>query len=568
MRSRVLDYFWGFFWGATSSIWCVAAVSYLGATFDEPFYVTHGLEFWRTGSHSGLLKKGTMPLPVDLQTLPLYLWELWRGVKFDPASELEWMLPWARAGTLVFWWLLLGYGWLAGRQLAGAWGGRLAVALLASEPVMLAHASLATTDIAITACLLALVYHFRTGREGDWIHRVGLPAFWFGVSVLSKASGLVFGALCLLAVELEHLLSTGALQNSNSPLRRSMGIQDLRDRLRPFRHDLVQITVLGLVLVFLYCGTDWRQQPSLVARARSLPNGLLGQSMVWLAENLRIFPNAGEALVRQIKHNIGGHGTYLLGQAHPRAIWYYFPVVLSIKLSLPLLALPLVLAVIRPRVLVNWAMLAAATLLVFSLTFRVQIGVRLVLPLVGFAVVGLAAAVVHACREYTPGWRRFLLALAAAASVSWTASSALAVWPHGLSYVNELWGGTSRGYLYVSDSNYDWGQGLKELTRWQKQQGLSRLDVWYFGTDPAIETLPLRQVPLDSLQIKSIEDLRAHLEGHYLAVSTTLLYGAIWTEAQRKAVALLQAQKPVGRTMTFLIYDLGTGHRGGCQKKS
>ena len=44
---------------------------------------------------------------------------------------------------------------------------------------LLAHASLATTDLPITACMVAFVYHFRMGRERKWLARVGWPALWF-----------------------------------------------------------------------------------------------------------------------------------------------------------------------------------------------------------------------------------------------------------------------------------------------------------------------------------------------------------------------------------------------------
>ena len=50
---------------------------------------------------------GTMPLPVDVQTLPLYLWECCRGCPIDPVAELHLVLPFARAATLLFWGLLL-----------------------------------------------------------------------------------------------------------------------------------------------------------------------------------------------------------------------------------------------------------------------------------------------------------------------------------------------------------------------------------------------------------------------------------------------------------------------------
>ena len=545
--SLSVDWLWFLACAVASSVWCVTAASQLSATFDEPVYIVRGLEAWRSGSRSGLLKLGTMPLPIDIATLPLFIAERWRGTQFDTAAQLIQLLPWARAGTLVFWWLLLFYTWRAGRALAGAWAGRLGVALVACEPTMLAHASLATTDVAVTACLLVLVYHFRMGRDLSWLHRVGVPALWYAATVLAKASGLVYGPLCLLVAEIERLADT----------RERVGIRTRLAQLKPFGRDLGQIVGCGLVLVFLYCGSDWRTEPSFAAWAHGLPDGPLSTATLWLAEHLRIFSNAGEGLVRQIKHNVrgqGGHWAYLFG-AQRRAFWYYFPAALSLKLSVPLLALPLLVGVLRPRALWNWANAAAAALLLLSLTARVQIGVRFALPIVALAAVGLAASVVETCRSQARAWVRYACVAAAGAGVVWTATAAVTVWPHGLSYTNSFGGGTERGYLYLSDSNYDWGQGLIELARWQAAHGGGPLDVWYFGTDPRVDSPPLRQLPLHILPIERPQDVLAYAHGR-LAAGTTLLYGTDISAAQRQAAAFLRGLEPVGRTATFFIYDL------------
>jgi 4-amino-4-deoxy-L-arabinose transferase-like glycosyltransferase len=536
-----IDVVWLLAWGVLSSVWCVTAAGKLSATFDEPIYIARGLDHWRTGSHAGLLHLGTMPLPPDVQTLPLYLWERWQGVRFDPVADFGRLLPWARAGTLVFWWLLLAHAWLAGRHLAGPWAGRLAVALLACEPSLLAHAGLATTDLAITACLLALVYHFRANRDAGWPRRVGWPACWFAAAVLAKASGLVFGPICLLVVEAERLWR----QRTQPSTQYSALIRDL-----------VQICVLGLALAFVYCGTDGQPQPSFVEWAHSLPDGTFGRSMVWLSEHLCVFSNAGEGLMRQVKHNVHGHGVYLLGQTDPRSLWYYFPLVLTIKLSVPLLLLPAVVAVVRPRALANWAALAALALLAFSVTCRVQIGVRLILPLVGLAVVGVAAGVVTACRELGPGWRSRLLAGGVGAGLTWTIAAAATVWPEGLCYVNDLWGGTREGYVVVSDANYDWGQGLKELARWQRRHPQAPLDVWYFGSDPRLARLPIRPLSLEVLPIQGPDDVLSRVRGHYLAASTTFLHGMVVDTPERQRTSeFLLTRRPVARTPTFVIYD-------------
>jgi hypothetical protein len=140
--------------------------------------------------------------------------------------------------------------------------------------------------------------------------------------------------------------------------------------------------------------------------------------------------------------------------------------------------------------------------------------------------------------------------------LAWTTAAAVLVWPQGLCYVNELWGGTRDGYLLVSDANYDWGQGLKELARWQRRHAGAPLDVWYFGSDPRLDRLPMRSLPLHTLPIRQPGDVLARVRGHYLAVSTTFLYGMSADTPQcRQADAFLRARRPAARTATFLIYD-------------
>src|SRR5205807_7325879 len=114
------------------------------------------------------------------------------------------------------------------------------------------------------------------------------------------------------------------------------------------------------------------------------------------------------------------------------------------------------------------------------------------------------------------------------------------------------------GYLYLSDSNYDWGQGLRELLRWQEEQGVASLEVWYFGTDPAIRRASLHELPLHSLPLRQPEDVRPWVRSHYLAVSTTCLYGSLLGENvvwHQNAIDFLRKETPVARTATFLIYD-------------
>lgn len=520
-----------------SALWCVTSAAQLSATFDEPIYLREGLARWRSGSTAVLMKYGTMPLPVDVQTFPLYCWERWRGADFDIEADFHTLLPWARAMTLAFWWLLLLHVWLAGRSLAGPWAGLLAAAFVAVEPSLLAHASLATTDIALAACLVALVYHFQRSRSAEgWWRRVAWPALWFALAILAKASGLVFGVLCLFCLEGLH--------------RRWWRDGGFRASVR----ELFQIGLVAMLCVFVYCGSDFQPQRSLVAWTQRLPEFAGKSSVVWIAENLRVFSNAGEGIVRQFTHNVRGHGSYLLGQTHPRALWYYFPVLLTIKVTLPILLAALCLGPAGLR-RGNWALVSAFVLLLFSVACRVQIGIRFMFPLLCFAIIGLSAVLVQSWEASPLAWRRRLLKGLTLAGLLWTASEAALVWPHGLCYVNRLWGGTQKGYQVVSEANYDWGQGVLELDRWQRDHAGIPLASWHFCADPIVDHLSFQPLQLHHDPHMNEERFRLAVRGRYLAVSTTLLHGSSSSPCVPVLQEILRREEPVARTMTFLIYD-------------
>ena len=547
--SRLFDWLWFFGFAIGSSIWCLAAAAELGATFDEPIYMKAGLECWRNGTHAPLLRMGTMPLPADLATLPLYLYEQATGTQFDfRAGDRSEPLFWARTTTLLFWWQLLFFARLLGRHFAGDWGGRLSVALLACEPNFLAHASLATTDIAAAAFLLPCAYYFAIGREQGWLRRVGVPALLFGLALFAKASALAYAPLAWLVIESHRLWTRSA--GEPPALRQRIG--NFFSQFRPWWRDMWCIGPLGLVLVFVLCGSDWQTQSSFVRWAHELPDGTTGkETMLWLADNLKIFSNAGHGIVYQIRHNLRGHSAFLLGDLAERSIWYYYPVLLTIKLPLPLLLLPIVIGLLRPRSLGNWACAVAFGLLIYSLNCKVQIGIRLMLPWIALGIVGLSAALVNAWRECSAAWQRHSLTAFGTGAVAWLAVAAAMVWPHGLCYVNELWGGRESGYALVSDSNYDWGQGLRELADWQREHQIADLDVWYFGTDPLLKAMPVRSLPASKL---SAQELLSKVQGRHLAVGTTMLYGS-YAPRNSEAAPLLRGLTPVGRTQTFLIYD-------------
>jgi hypothetical protein len=550
-RGQVIDALWLVVVAALSSAWCLSAASHLGATFDEPFYIAKGLECRHTGSYRPLMRAGTMPLPVDVQTLPLYLWERWRGEAFQPYFSLDILLPVARAMNLPFWWLLLFYGLRLGRALGGPWAGRLACGLLAADPNLLAHAALATTDIALTATVLAATYHWHVGRESIWLRRVFVPGIWFGIALAAKASALAFVPILFGVFGLDHLRRAGQLAE--------LSVGSVRERVKAawaattqLRGDMLAAGGIGLAVLFAYCGCDWQAEPTFIEWAAKLPDGPTKATMLPVSKHLKVFTNAGEGLAQQIKHNMRGHGAYLLGEWHRRACWYYFPVALAAKLPATTLVLLGFVLVTRPRALFTPAGWAAAALLLFSLNCRVQIGVRLVFPLIALLLIALATACAAGggTRRRT-GLMVGFVALLISVGVSGS------VWPDGLRYTNRLWGGPEHGHEVLGDSNYDWGQGLPELRDWWRTHDEPKLFIWYYGADPAVLLPPFHLLAVHQMPQPSPSAVAESVGCGHFAVSISLLHSCPDRRPEVLAVIdWLKRQEPIGRTGTFVIYRL------------
>jgi hypothetical protein len=180
--------------------------------------------------------------------------------------------------------------------------------------------------------------------------------------------------------------------------------------------------------------------------------------------------------------------SYLLGNVHQGGRWYYFLVAILVKTPLPILLLSswggalllrrdrsmggrtaeLLLVFVTPAVFLAGAMLS-----------RLNLGVRHVLPVYPFLLLlaGFAAAQLLSGR-----WRRLVAMLAG----MWLLVGTLGVFPHFLSYFNEIAGGPRNGVHWLADSNLDWGQDLARLRTWMKRNNVPRINLCYFGNaDPS-----------------------------------------------------------------------------------
>ncbi len=527
-------------------MWILISSSQLSASFDEPVYLKCGLDCWANHTHKPLMRLGTMPLPVDVATLPIHLWYSWSGKAPDWEVDFGWMLAVARTTSLIFWWNLLLQCFRLGSKIGGGWCGFFVLSAVGLEPNLMGHAALATTDIAVTGCLIAtLVAYLKyqgTPNRWNWWETV----IWWAISLFAKASALVFVPILIFAAELPTLWAI-----MWHPEGRGVFWETIRKAFQLWMH----MGFTALALVFLFCGSDFKQETTFVSWAKGLNSGPVAESMVWISENLRIFTNAGEGFAQQIKHNLRGHGSYLLGTSQKTAVWYHFPVLLLIKLPTWFFVM---LPVIAWRQVKNpWVpgLIACGFLLAFSINCRVQIGLRLIFPLVVMLMVMLGLSLYNWWQSSGYKWLGpilgtlvfFILAVETMAFQ----------FPDGIRYINDFWRQKSGPQKLVSDSNYDWGQGLLELA--EKMNPIVRPDqpVWvlYWGADPRVNHFPLRRlVPLDQ-GITSEEALNGWLAGRTIAISATLLYGPPLPPSYELLRKFFRNRVPDQQLRSFSVYS-------------
>jgi tetratricopeptide (TPR) repeat protein len=134
------------------------------------------------------------------------------------------------------------------------------------------------------------------------------------------------------------------------------------------------------------------------------------------------------------------------------------------------------------------------------------------------ALVGWAAAVLIERRQQ---WA-YLVALILIFDVI----SSVRAFPVYLAYSNELWGGPSQTYKYLSDSNADWGQQLKATKKYLDGRQVKQCWFAYFAAvvaDPAYYGVPCKPLTtIASVWLQPSIDVPPSIDGPVLISAGTL----------------------------------------------
>jgi hypothetical protein len=189
-------------------------------------------------------------------------------------------------------------------------------------------------------------------------------------------------------------------------------------------------------------------------------------------------PSFVRGLFFQLRHAASGHAAFLMGRYSNTGWWYYFPIAFLIKTPIPILILAglALLAFGRTRrdlAEESFIILPPVLFFIACMIGKINIGLRYVLPVYPFLFVFVSRLAAPAAR------RRRLFAVAVSLLLGWHLASSISIYPHYLAYFNEFIGGPSRGYKYLVDSNLDWGQDVKGLKNYLRENGIDK--IWEYG---------------------------------------------------------------------------------------
>jgi hypothetical protein len=404
--------------------------------------------------------------------------------------------------------LLLFALWLWARKLTASSGeALLAVVLLASVPPILGHAALATLDVPAAATTLLAFYALqRWMTSGGW-RDAAFFGVAVGVAVGSKFSAIPFIGLGLITLALTQLgVASVPPKGETEPSTPSRGWSPTAVARRRLAGLAVVVLVAALPIVVAYGlrspsangivrRFDWAVSYLFQEHGLSHQAGAL-LAHVWLPRALKGFI---EGIVAVKAHNDSGHMSYLLGTVRSTGWWYFYLVALAVKTPIPLLATgPAGMALLARegwRERDSWKLAPVVlflTILAFASLFsRINIGIRHVLILYPFLVLGAAHLLAVAWRSLQTTSNRLIATAGTAVVVGlvgWQVSTLWEANPDYLPYFNEA---VAHPQQVLVDSDLDWGQDLRRLEWRVAELKVPHLNLAYKGTaDLSREPLP------------------------------------------------------------------------------
>ena len=442
-------------------------------TFDEFTHVQAGYQFLTNQDFR--YDPFNPPLARELVSAPVIF-----GIEKlnDP------LLFYSRAVSILTTLLLAVLVYIIAKNLYGRRSAFFALLFLIFEPNILANGHYAGEDMIFTFFFILNIYVFWKWKYSFSKPKLALFGLLTGLTLSTKFSALPFLFFCFLITFLYEK------KNRQEILKRTYWV-------KKYVYPLIFILFLALSLWGTYFFTlqpllGYRFDPNRFALSYK------NNPLVGFALN---FPLPLGSYISTIKQQISYNytafytkNTYFYGNISTSGLPGIFLIpLLFIKIPIPLILMFLSSFFYFKKTKKDIFILIALSLILFlSSISKTIIVLRYVLPIIPLVIIySSKAANFSKNKVLAYGFVTFLLL--------WEISNTLSVYPFYISFYNEFAGGYENGYKYAVDSNYDWGQGLIALSKFQKQNKIDNLYLDYFGSvDPKTYGVDYKQLSINS----------------------------------------------------------------------
>lgn len=502
-------------------------------TWDEANHIFTGYRTWTDGDFG--LNPEHPPLVKLLATTPL-LWSqlknppleerffkedaFLRGKEFLYQNDPDKILARSRAAAAILTLLTALILFFATREMFGTGAAFVALTLLVFDPNLLAHGALVTTDVGLACFMFLSVYMFYRFVKSPSASRLLVAGVATGLSLAVKHTGLLVVPILFLLAACE-IISYKFGTDGENVARHAIKLLG----------SVVLVALIGWVVLWSFYGFRYHARPNNLQMNPPLAEYVQGLKPheawpVSMMARLRVFPESYLYGLVDVRLTADYYTSYLLGKVYAHGVWYYFPVAFLIKSTLAVLVLVvLTLGVFATRRLnygreILFLIVPVIFYFIVAFTVGMNIGVRHILNVYVFFYVligGATAALIRTSRKWVYAVGVLLLAHAA---------SSLMAFPDYIAYSNELWGGPSQTYRYLTDSNSDWAQQLKSVKKYLDQRGVK--DCWflYFAegvAEPSYYGIPCKPLPtVSTLWLNDQIDVPPSVDGPVLISASNL----------------------------------------------
>ncbi|HET6853254.1 MAG TPA: glycosyltransferase family 39 protein, partial [Pyrinomonadaceae bacterium] len=502
-------------------------------TWDEANHIFAGYRSWTDADfglnpeHPPLLKLiATAPLLWSRPKMPALEGRFFKedaflgGKEFLYQNDAEKILSRTRTFAATLTLLTAFVVFFATKEMFGTGATFIALSLLTFDPNLLAHGALITTDVGLACFMFLSVYMFYRFVKSPSALRLILAGLSVGLVLAVKHTGLLIVPILFLLTLCEIIFCTDRTNRKNFS----------RQSLKLFG-SLALITLIGWPVLWSFYGFRYDARPNGLQMNPPLDEYVQGlkASEAWpisTAARLRILPESYLYGLADVRLTANYYTSYVLGKVYAHGVWFYFPVAFLIKSTVGVLALLLLsLGVIATRRLdrrreIFFLVVPVIFYLLVALTVGMNIGVRHILVVYVFLYVligGTMWTLISRSRKWAYAVGVCLLAHAA---------SSVMAFPNYIPYGNELWGGPSQTYKYLTDSNSDWGQQLKSVKQYLDGRGVKECWFVYFAAgvaDPSYYGIPCKPLPtINTLWLNEPIDVPGSINGPVLISASNL----------------------------------------------